>query len=185
MWMEEAIKTFSNVIKSQGINLEQLFAKFDADKTNSLDYDEFNEGLVTILGDKNFSTMQRQKLAAYIAKGKKVITLEDFRNAFTVTDSKVESWKNQSFQSAAVQISLHKDQLKSAFREMDPLNTGLISCDDLKLALTTLNGCIDSKLSEIQIDNLVNIASKSVVEQGKVKYKEFMRQFKVTDMQLL
>jgi len=84
-------------------------------------------------------TIIRQLFDSIDVDHKEHITWEEFEKAFSVSDAKSDRYTQEIIQNVCAAIYKNRYQLKHMFREMDLDGNGLLSFEEFKVALKTLN----------------------------------------------
>ena len=104
------------------------------------------------------------------------ITLEEFEKGFTVSDIRSELYLKDIIQKICVAIYKGRYQLKHVFGEMDLDGDGLLSFEEFKVALNSLNiATLDKPLT----DDTIRVIFDSIDtdKSGNIDPKEFMAAF--------
>ena len=113
----------------------------------------------------------------------------EFVNAFKIADKGPKKrtsitgivegtgWQSAVIQQVSNVLYQHRIQLRSAFRLFDTDNDGKVTAGEFQGGLKAINALLDSPLSEMQVDQLMQCLDKN--GDGALDYKEFLEGFQV------
>ena len=115
----------------------------------------------------------------------------EFVNAFKVADAgpkrrsslvmegDLGTWQSGVIQQVTNVLYQHRIQLRSAFRMFDTDNDGKVTAAEFHNGLKAINALLDSPISDLQIDELLNALDRN--GDGSLDYKEFLEGFQIVD----
>jgi len=177
-WIKNTVNDLARLIVSQHSTVKQSFLTFDSDGDHRISYKEFSHILKRDLGGESYSPEQRRELFQYIDENNSgAISYKEFKAAFSVADTKDNSWENQIIQTVCDAIRKSKVQLKAVFRDMDKDRSGAIDVQEFKAGLEAMNILLECPMTDIQIAKLHKAIDKD--GDGVINYDEFLKSFEV------
>eukprot|EP01029_Cantina_marsupialis_P027812 TRINITY_DN774033_c0_g1_i1.p1 TRINITY_DN774033_c0_g1~~TRINITY_DN774033_c0_g1_i1.p1 ORF type:complete len:845 (-),score=296.42 TRINITY_DN774033_c0_g1_i1:323-2857(-) len=186
MFVTDALNKIGRAIKSQRHSITRGFAAFDVNKDGQISTEEFTTALKQL--GLTFSPEQTQRIIEFVDKDNSgTIEYEEFVSAFKVTDVGIgtrnkttdRNWQRVVVQQISNVFFQYKVHMRAAFRMFDKDKSGSISREEFHDAMSAINSLLDSPLSEMQINQLMNALDRD--NDGCLDYKEFLGGFKIVD----
>ncbi|KAI9905492.1 hypothetical protein PsorP6_014128 [Peronosclerospora sorghi] len=179
-----ALVQIGQALFARGGSLHDHFYHLDTNHDGVLSRLEFQAALAD-LGFAFGQDVLDRVLAAVDRDGGHSIDYNEFVAAFRVEDVKARAsgeltWQHSVLHHVANVLYQHRVPLCHAFRLFDPAHRGVITRDEFRTGMQTLNAVLDAPLSDDQMDEVVAALDRH--EDVGINYKDFLDSFRVVDV---